>query len=301
VVTRVLLTGASGFLGRPLLDELAARDADLHWIGRRVVEGIPGSWHPGDLFDSASVAAILERVRPDVVVHLAWIADMGYRDSDLNVSWRDASLKLLDEAQRTGVRRAVGVGSCAEYDQALGVPMTEDAPLSPSSSYGRAKVQVGNAWIAAGRDGPISTAWVRPFGLFGPREYPWRLVPSVARAVLAGSPALLTPGDQVRDFLHTSDAARHLADIVLSDVRGPINLGSGIATTVRALASEVAQAAGRPDLLRPGMLGERADESAAVVADVSRLRHEVGSGPPRPLGEMVSDAVEWWKAHPDGV
>jgi nucleoside-diphosphate-sugar epimerase len=141
----------------------------------------------------------------------------------------------------------------------------------------------------------MSLAWARLFFLYGPREHPARLVPSVARALLAGEPAKCSAGTQERDFLHVDDVADALVSLVRSDLVGPVNIGSGEAVAVRAVIELVARECGRPDLVRLGARPAPANEPPLLVADVSRLRDELGWRPGIPFEDGVRDAVRWWR------
>lgn len=140
-----------------------------------------------------------------------------------------------------------------------------------------------------------SVAWPRLFFLYGPREHPARLVPSVTNALLAGQPAECTAGTQQRDFLHVEDAAAALVQLVLSDVTGPVNIGSGEAVSVKTVVETIADIVGRPDLLRLGAKPMPPNEPPLLVADVRRLRNEVKWAPRIGLRQGLEDTVVWWR------
>jgi nucleoside-diphosphate-sugar epimerase len=121
-------------------------------------------------------------------------------------------------------------------------------------------------------------------------------VASVARALTAGQRAPTSAGDQVRDFLHVADVGGAFAALVAGDVRGPVNIGSGEGVAVRELVELIAREAGRPDLLDIGALPPRPRDPPALVADVTRLRDEVGFTPSIRLEEGVRETVTWWRA-----
>jgi nucleoside-diphosphate-sugar epimerase len=98
----------------------------------------------------------------------------------------------------------------------------------------------------------ISLAWGRIFFAFGPHEHPARLASSVVRALLSGSEALCSDGEQVRDFLYAPQLAEAFVALLRSEVTGPVNMASGEARPVRDLIFALAEAVGRPDLVRLG-------------------------------------------------
>ena len=129
--------------------------------------------------------------------------------------------------------------------------------------------------------------------MYGPGEPDGRLVPAVGKALLAGEPVRTTRGDQVRDFMHVQDVAAAFAALLEGPVTGPVNIASGDPVTVRQVVTRLAVLAGRPDLPKLGALPERAGDPPRLVADVARLRDEVGFGPRFGLTEGLQDTLVW--------
>jgi nucleoside-diphosphate-sugar epimerase len=136
-------------------------------------------------------------------------------------------------------------------------------------------------------------AWGRIFFVYGPGEPDGRLVPSVGRGLLAGEPVPTTRGNQIRDFMHVEDVGRAFAALADGGLTGAVNVASGEPVTVREVVGELADAAGRPDLLRPGALPERKGDPPRLVADVSRLREEAGFTPRIGLADGLRGALDW--------
>jgi nucleoside-diphosphate-sugar epimerase len=295
-LSRVLLTGAGGFIGRHALVALAGAGHEVHALARRGGEDLPGvSWHEADLLAGCGV---VEEVAPELLVHLAWYAEHGrFWTSPENVRWVQASLELLRAFARAGGRRAVVAGSCAEYDwsQPSRALYREDAQLGPATLYGAAKHGlhvVGGAFAA---QAGIELAWARLFFLYGPFEDPGRFVPSLVRALLRGRRAPMTEGSQRRDFLHAADAGAALAALAHSPVTGAVNVASGAGLSLRDLGGRIARMTGREDLLEVGALPPRAGEPDALIADVARLREEVGWTARIGLDEGLQGVIDWWR------
>jgi nucleoside-diphosphate-sugar epimerase len=138
-------------------------------------------------------------------------------------------------------------------------------------------------------------AWGRVFFVFGPHEHPGRLASSVAGSVVAGEEALCSDGEQVRDFLYAPELAAAFVALLLSDATGPVNMASGVPRRVRDLIEAIADAAGRPELVRLGARPTAESEPARLTADVKRLREEVGWAPTLSLAEAAQRTVEWWR------
>src|ERR1700722_8182981 len=138
----VLVTGAAGFIGGHTLQRLAARGYKVEAVSR---VAHPSSdavcWRKADILDIDAVEKLIYDVRPTHLLHLAWITEHGtYWTAPENVEWLIASLKLLELFGRAGGERAVGLGTCAEYDWSAAPPFCEDTtPLHPRNLYGAAK------------------------------------------------------------------------------------------------------------------------------------------------------------------
>jgi len=283
---RVLVTGASGFVGRMVLAPLAARGFAVHAVARRPA-GSGAIWHKADLLSSAEQRRLLWDIRPTLLVHAAWYVEHGrFWTAPENADWLEASAALAARFAEAGGRRFIGLGTCAEYaDMAPGdgVPWPEQRPIAPATPYGIAKAAL--AARLAGTD----HAWARLFHLFGPGEPPGRLVPSVVAALREGREACCASGRPVRDFSSTWFIGRALAALAASTVTGPVNIASGEARPIRAIVQTIARLAGRPELVRFGALPDRPGEVPYQVADTTRLRTEVGfTEPPRLEADLAT-------------
>ena len=127
---RVLVTGASGFIGSRTLAPLRQAGFAVHSFGRTAPRE-PTTHHPGDLFDRAQVRAVLGSVAPTHILHCAWEVTHGtFWHDPRNLDWVAATLDLARAATDQGVTRFVGIGTCAEYDWSDGglAPRREDDP-----------------------------------------------------------------------------------------------------------------------------------------------------------------------------
>jgi len=295
------VTGASGFVGRHALAPLAERGYEVHAVARRRPDGESANWHEADLLDAGDCRRVVEEARPTHLLHLAWYTAHGaYWNSPENLPWVEASLRLVRLFRDRGGERIVLAGTCAEYDWTEGLCSEQTTPLAPRGVYGVCKHALRLVVEAYAAQAELSAAWGRIFFLFGPWEQPQRLVPSVVQALLRGEQAVVDHPEPARDFLYAGDVGAAFAALLDSDVRGPVNIGSGEAMRIGDLVQAVAAEVGAPELVHLGG-STRVDEAPPlVVADVRRLREEVGWQPERSLAEAVALTVHWWRARERG-
>lgn len=296
---RVLVTGASGFIGRGVLGDLLARGFEVHAAGRSTFASAPPDvrWHAADLLDAAARRRLVAEVGASHLLHLAWYAEPGaFWAARENAPWVAATVGLVDEFAAAGGARAVLAGTCAEYSWQAGQPLAEDAPLAPATFYGVCKDATRRVIEGLAERAGLSAAWGRIFFLYGPREDERRLVASVAKKLVTGERAPTSAGTQLRDFMHVDDVAGAFAALLDSDVRGAVNIGSGNGVSVRSIVEQLAAAAGRPDLLDIGAVEQRPGDPQEITADVTRLRDEVGFAPLIALPDGLAATVAWWRA-----
>lgn len=261
---RVLLTGATGFVGTQVLRALRAAGTEVTATLRpgQQLDGVTPLFTP-DLF--AEPAEFWEAATRGHhgVIHLAWYAEPGqYLHSPRNLDCLAGTIRLAQGAMAAGVPHLQGIGTCFEYDlRAVAAPLAPDAPLIPATPYGAAKAA---AYLALSRQ-PLPLAWSRLFYLHGEGEDSRRLVPYLHDRLARGEPVELTSGTQVRDFLDVAEAGRQIAEVTLRGLTGPMNICSGVPITIAALAQSIAERHGRPDLIRLGARPDRADDPLYVV------------------------------------
>lgn len=298
VAPRVLITGATGFIGLPAVRAAVARGCDVHAVSRTLprepVDGV--TYHDLDLLGSTDVARdLIHDIAATHLLHLAWYAEPGaFWTSPENFRWARATLSLAEAFMNGGGRRLVGAGTCAEYDWSFGYCREDVTPCVPATPYGIAKDATRRLLEAEARARKVSFAWGRIAFLYGPGEHPERLVASVIRALLRGETARTTHGRQIRDFLHVADVADALVALLLSSVEGAVNIGSGEPVAIRTLLDIIGTEMNGTGQLAVGALPPR-DEPPLLVSDVRRLRESVGWMPRHTLRSGLSDTIEWWR------
>jgi nucleoside-diphosphate-sugar epimerase len=306
---RVLVSGASGFIGRWSVPALLGLGYEVHAVlsgnaNRDISAELLGATpHFADLLSASDVDALMSEVRPSHLLHFAWIATPGlYWNSAENFRWVAASEHLLRAFRAQGGSRVVMAGSCAEYDwsrveicdeRTSALANESAASMSP---YAECKIALQRTLADFGRRENLSTAWGRIFYQFGPHEHPNRLVPSVICNLLLNREAPCSHGGQIRSFLHVADVGAAFAAVLDSGLEGPVNVGSDERIALADLLERIGRQIGRPDLLRLGARPAPPQEPSLLVPEIRRLRDEARWRPRFSLNEGLSDTIAWWRS-----
>lgn len=291
---RILVTGASGFLGSRLCSRLVAARAEVHAISRvaRVSTDANLHWRQADVEDLDSARKLVSEVEPDEIFHFGGLVN-GAPELRLVVptfhSLVTSTVNLLAVAAETGCRRVLLVGSLEE-------PTEGSIEMSPTSPYGAAK------WAASvyGRmffklfELPVVIA--RTYMTYGPGQPRWKVVPTTILSLLRGEPPRLSSGQRELDWVYVDDVVDGL--LLAAWVPGlegaTIDLGTGTLTPIREIVAQLVE------LLAPAVKPifhalpdrPRGEERAANVADTLA---KIGWAPTTSLGEGLARTVDWYR------
>jgi GDP-L-fucose synthase len=300
----VLVTGGSGFFGRRIVQSLQERGHDV------VAPGRPDF----DLLDRDSVERYVRRIRPEAVVHsAAYYGGLGICVSEpVEIFYRNVlmSINILDAAARNGVKRFMSIGSACSYPGNVAGDMKEDdlwsGPLHPSvAAYGFTKKvqQVGMdayrrkfEWTT---QFPLITNLYGEHDVFG--EYRSHvaaaLIKKFADAKARGDAAVVCwgTGAPVREFIYVGDAAEAVARLLETNYQEPLNIGTGVGTSIGALSDLVARYTGFKgnvfwDTSKP-------DGVMRKVLDVKRMKQVLDWAPPHSLEQGLEKTIGWYLAN----
>ena len=301
---KVLITGASGFVGSHVARLLIAEGCEVHALVRengeqwRIQDILPSLhlWQ-SDLVAFETVNAYLQKIKPELCIHLAWYVGSGKQlNSRENLNSFQASLNLFSQLAEVGCQRFVGIGTCFEYDFNLGY-FSESSPTKPITLYAASKVALFTILQQLAQSAEVELTWVRLFYQYGPMEDQRRLVPSVICSLLRDEVVKTTKGEQVLDFLHVEDIASAIWAVAKSNLSGVVNVGSGQPVTVGQIALELGNLLGKPDLIHLGALPYRPNDPMFICANNELLRKKTDWTQKYNLTTGLKNTIEWYKDH----
>lgn len=298
---KIFLTGVTGFVGSHLARLILQQRHEVHALirskeSRERIGDIASRLRiiDGDLFESELWIRSIEKIKPEMAVHLAWITTPGvYLKSPENLDLVDGSLRLAKSLADAGCKTIAAVGTCFEYDTDHST-LAETTPTRPKTLYAASKLALETVLEQFAKTAGIRFLWPRLFYLYGPWEDKRRLVPTLIRSHLSGQSVKLTSGEKVRDYLHVEDVASAIWAAAKSDLAGPVNVGSGRPVTLRELAEKISELTKTPGLLKFDAMPDDPSDPKHILADNRRLL-QTGWKPKHTLEQGLRKTIEWWK------
>jgi len=304
---RVLVTGATGFIGRHLVARLREMDAQVYAATSPANE--PTSSTPAiesagkptarsltfDIRDDKVVREALRGAAPDVVFHLAAI---GVTNPDVDPRLAlmvnaGGAINLLEASKEIGVDRVVLVGTSYEYG-ARGTAKT----LDPFNSYAASKVAAWAFGRMYWRAYELPVVIVRPFQVYGPGQPNHLLIPAAMRAAILGDDFRMTPGEQKRDFVFAEDVANGMiAAAVAAGIEGTsLDLGTGRGTAVWRVVEQIWKLAEAEGSVQRGARPYRTGAAMHLVADADRTARLISWRATTPLEEGLQITMKQLEA-----
>jgi GDP-4-dehydro-6-deoxy-D-mannose reductase len=311
-MSRVLITGITGFAGSHLAEHLMSRGDEVHGLAH---EGPPFAnlaavqdrvrIHEGDITRLEDVQRALADSQAEVVVHLAGMAVPTQASKDpvaavrVNVLGTAAVLAALEEHPKT---RLVLASSADVYGSPDRVPVDEDAPVRPGNVYAATKVaaEALTRELAARHGAPVVI--LRPANQNGPRQHPGLAASAFAKQIAEAEAGLAEPVvrhgrlDSERDFLDVRDMARAYAAAFGLAESGTFNVGTGHAVAIAEILDTLIALARIPVRAEVDPSRVRGGERTRIALDTTRFRQKTGWSPRIALADSLRDTLDHWRA-----
>ncbi len=307
----VIVTGGAGFIGSHTVERLLSKGYNVVVIDN-YYSGSLGNLPRGDgrliilekdVSDTGSIIKISSLVREgdvEAIIHLAAIINIvevnenPQRALDVNVK---GTLNILELARKLGAKRVVFTSSTAVHGEPVYLPVDEDHPLNPANLYGETKLFSERLLNRYTRDYGLSTVSLRYFNVYGPRMRPGPyagVVLSFIQALLKGdTPVIYGTGNQTRDFIYVGDVAEANVRAIESSYTGPVEIGSGVETSINDLYRMICRIIGRcPE---PRRMPPRPGDVSRSVASIRLARRVLGWHPSVSLEDGLQYTVEYYR------
>lgn len=306
-----LVTGADGFIGSHLTEALLKRGATVKalslynsygqvgWLSH-IERGASSSLEiiASDIRDSHAMARLCDGC--DYIFHLASLiaiphsyrAVQSYLDTNVG-----GVVNLLEAVRDKNVKQFIHVSTSEVYGSAQSVPITESHPLNAQSPYAASKIAADQMVIAYLRSFELPATVIRPFNTYGPRQSNRAVVPTIILQFVEGNTLQLGDTRPSRDFTYVTDIVEGLIRAAeVKPVGETIQLGSGVETTIDALADKIAGLMGKKykvakdtQRLRPA-----ASEVMRLACDNRKAAHILGWQPKVSLDEGLRRTIDWF-------
>lgn len=301
---RILLTGASGFIGSHFLTKLLKNNIPVTIIRHsnndpwRIKEYLKDI-HVID-YKSNEISKNVSRIQefsPDTLIHLGWhgVENKFRNNQNQLVENLNQTISIFNIAQLAGVKSIIGLGSQAEYGPNT-KPIYETTETVPTTIYGVAKLCAYQVLNLLCKQNNIRFSWLRLFSAYGPMDNSSWLIPMIILKLLKREVPSLTKGEQQWDYLYVSDICDAIYSIAVNyNAHGIFNLGSGITTSIRSIAEIIR------DIIDPslqidfGKIPYGPDQIMYLKSNNDRLCNTTGWIPQIQLHKGLQSTIDWYR------
>lgn len=286
---KVFLTGGTGLIGTQTIPFLQKAGFEIYALTldeNKSENGI--KYVKGNLFDKIQIDNLLSEIRPEYMLHYAWLSTGLFNDNS-NFDFLTSSIDLLKSFAKYGGKRVVMAGTYAEYGY-HNETLKETMPAEPINIYSQCKDFVHQIADAYCQNNNISFGWGRIFSAFGKERDPRRLTSDVINHLKDNQKVVIRSGSLIRDYIYTKDIAAAFVQFLESDVNGGVNICTGKDTSIHDYVMKIAQIMEKENLVV--FNEQKSPQQVRVVGDPTRLNKEVGFTPKYSIEQALKEILE---------
>lgn len=260
---KVVLTGSTGFIGKEAIEPLQEAGFEVYCLTSKNC----------DLFDYGNVDRFFSQIKPEYLLHFAWITGGDYLSNPINHDYVDASMNMLKVFKKYGGKRAVYAGTCFEYafkDE----PLKETDPLDPKTLYAQCKVELNEKASQYCKNNGISFGWGRIFYVYGHNEKVGRLTQSIITNLKNNNNMVIKYGQLTKDYMYSKEIAEAFVCFINSKEDGPLNICTGKGISLRNYVTTIGNILGKVEYL--DIHEEDTSQPKYIIGNNDKLMNKVG-------------------------
>lgn len=294
---KVLVTGASGFIGSGLIESLVEKNKYSIYgttTHRRNLEQYSHviNIEEVNLLNNNDIKNLIEKIKPDFIIHLAWKLEGNdsFQTSSENMEWLRASIFLIEQAVENNVKKFVFAGSSSEYNFSER-PLIESDDMKCINLYGRCKKAVTDVCIDYCVNKNTDFVSARIFSVYGKYDNRTsRAIPEAIKKLCRNEKFYCNSPENKWDYIYISDAVNAIIKIMESDYKGIVNIGSGKVVTMREVFNIIGELMSKEDLIE---FNSKFKE-VGLVSDNKILENVIGYKCVVDIRSGLKETIKWF-------
>ncbi len=238
-MSKILIIGSSGFIGKPLLNAIKKYDVQVIGAGRQKFT-YDGNIYKVDIFQPESYIELIQKMKPDILISTVWNTKLNFWNSEMNEMFYKAHKKLFKIGYESGVRNIVGFGTAAEYGTYNLNCKAGKSKLIGENEYGHFKQKTGSELQRLANEFNQNYLWLRIFQVYGVGEPDYRLIPTVLQSIRENNFINISSPSKVLDWIYIDDVVDAIIYLLFDKVcHGVFDIGSNIGTTVKEIVQVI--------------------------------------------------------------
>lgn len=284
---KILLTGATGLIGKEVLPLLIKKNYDIYSISTKDIKSDNVHWIKCDIFDIDILKSVFDKYKPDYLLHFAWITGGDYLTNEKNILYKNSSEKMLEFFKQNNGKKAIYSGSCFEY-KFSGEILKESNELESNNLYEKSKNELHDFCMNYSKNNDLNFGWGRIFYVFGHNEKQSRLTPLIMEKIKNNEEFYLSKPNNCLDYMYSKDIAKAFVEFLESDCVGDVNICSGKGVYLKDYALMIQKIMNKKDLIK---YDETMPEELNIIGDNTILKEKIGFRPEYDLYSGLKEVI----------